>query len=912
MSDHSSVEQVSPSSKTSNKSKSLWKASAKYFNRAHFHSKTVKPKPPIMITSSITSKKLRIPFINQSQNLLSSKLQKKVQKSIFKNKRPKKISDSFKSKFQSISRAKFKFSDAIVKMPNPYINNTDFSTASRSSSRNSEDTGSVILCEPEQNYTQSLSFDLENKSDNSTILPKYEYERNNLKSYSLISSPTSTFDNITTELNQSFKISSENHNGLSTKVSSWINSCLELFLIWKVVIRPVLIDNNFFKQASLTDTNAKLIKFVSFISKIPEFTKTLTFHLLLLFIFIAIWLYYDQRVGIYCNQEVIPNIPLFENGGYPLFGNLFQLGKSAPLRYWEFQTRINSLSFRRAFFPQRHLYKTDPRSSYRYQDTVPTNGNNKGSLMMFQARLGYRRIVVVNGFDTTKNLWVTNWASNASRPILYAFHKILSQSESTNNSIYKSLQKNKACNQTETSGTTIGTTPYGKSWKSMKSVAAKALNSPSIIQYTPIIESESSKCIDSIEQALDKSSSSEIDIRSFFEMFALKVSLAVAYGYYPGDNLSEDNMETKQLFLEEIVDVEKQINKIRSSLYSLEDYLPFVRSKLFGRMAKSVIEYFRTKSPFQVQTHSLENSQKNTFLSEESVLEIRSRRAKYMNELMSGLKLRMSNKDPTLEYKPCIIGNILKSGELSESELNSVCLTMVSAGLDTIPVNIISAIGHLSTSEYGQKIQERAYHEIMETYFDDDSQSFNLNSLDVESTTFKPIPYIMAIIKESMRHSSAQPINLARELISDIKFNKDITIPKGTMLIMNTLAVNFDSSRFQDPFKFDPERYLDYEYKEVLQNDIYPTSVIKRITKLSTGSGMSHFSFGGGMRMCAGYKLAEREMYIVLLKVILKYKILPPLDEANDGMDTDIIHRFDRVDSLVIEPNHFKLRLVPR
>ncbi|CAF4556237.1 unnamed protein product, partial [Rotaria magnacalcarata] len=45
---------------------------------------------------------------------------------------------------------------------------------------------------------------------------------------------------------------------------------------------------------------------------------------------------------------------------------------------------------------------------------------------------------------------------------------------------------------------------------------------------------------------------------------------------------------------------------------------------------------------------------------------------------------------------------------------------MVSAGLDTVPANIIFGIGYLS-SAHGQEIQERAYQEIQEAYPNDDA-----------------------------------------------------------------------------------------------------------------------------------------------------------------------------------------------
>ena len=48
-------------------------------------------------------------------------------------------------------------------------------------------------------------------------------------------------------------------------------------------------------------------------------------------------------------------------------------------------------------------------------------------------------------------------------------------------------------------------------------------------------------------------------------------------------------------------------------------------------------------------------------------------------------------------------------------ELKTVSLTMVAAGLDTLPGNINMTIAYLS-SPHGQEVQERAYGEIMKAY----------------------------------------------------------------------------------------------------------------------------------------------------------------------------------------------------
>lgn len=722
-------------------------------------------------------------------------------------------------------------------------------------------------------------------------------------------------------------------------------------------------------------------------------------------------LYLDYKYELYCSQRPIPNIPKFRpNGGFslPIFGNLFQLGKSSPLTYWLWknEARMEKSRTEKTVIERDEFEITTPTHFEKGADPSNTKqGHSPSAEPFFQVRMGHLRCVVVNGHRAIKTLWMTNWASNCSRPVLYTFHKVLSSGQ----------------------GTTIGTTPFSPMWKKMRKVAAKALNTPSVQSYVPIIEKECKNCIQMLyndlealrhKQLVEKlrrvweisretidleevdveelcnvvkddedeedtnDDGIEIDIRKYFETFALKVSLAVAYGFCPQE----------AEFLEEVIYVEKQINRIRSSLYSVEDYLPFTRYPIFGRIAKRVVDVIRKSNLGRGKgvgdvTKDFEDGEDNELLSPEYVLDIRSRRGNYMNHLMNTLIFRMENGDTT----SCIIGNILRTKSLTESELQSTCLTMVSAGLDTIPVNIISAVGHLAKA-YGQEVQQKAFDEMIEAYMDpgvlgsgdeqliaeerckawnkcmfedampqpeyskgcslgkgsgtceslgstvglsrvsSTSSCGSVGSTNSVGSLRLQLPYLTAVLWESMRHTSAQPINLARETVEPIKFVSGeggaIEIPSGTMLIMNTLAANFDEERYPNPFKFDPERYLEYTEEPVAGAEAGKDGrgTMKNIRKwrLCTTEGMPHFSFGAGSRVCAGSKLAEREMYMALQRMVLCFEVLPTRRRGegngrewsnrdnNKGMESNIWRRFAKVDSMVVEPRDFYVRLRPR
>jgi len=99
---------------------------------------------------------------------------------------------------------------------------------------------------------------------------------------------------------------------------------------------------------------------------------------------------------------------------------------------------------------------------------------------------------------------------------------------------------------------------------------------------------------------------------------------------------------------------------------------------------------------------------------------------------------------------------------------------MVSAGLDTVPGNLIMGIGYL-TSDHGQEIQKRAYDEIMKEYPNGDAWERCL----VE----EKVPYVTAFVREVLRFFTVIPICLPRTSIKDIKYD-DAVIPAGTTFYM--------------------------------------------------------------------------------------------------------------------------------
>lgn len=256
-----------------------------------------------------------------------------------------------------------------------------------------------------------------------------------------------------------------------------------------------------------------------------------------------------------------------------------------------------------------------------------------------------------------------------SRPKFWTFHDVVSETQG----VY-----------------TLGTSPWSESLKKARKAAATALNRQAVQTYLPFIDLESTTSINELFQ--NSKQSNDIDPNGYFQRFSLNISLTLNYGIRIQGTVHDQK-------LNEVVAVERELGNIRGIAHGWQDYVPFLRL-LPGSKANAI--------------------------------KFRARRDEYLLDFYEQLKERIANGTD----HPCIAGNVLKDPEaqLNDSEfavvpnlnscssildeLKSICLTMVAAGLDTLPGNINMTIAYLS-SAHGQEIQERMYNEITKSYPDE-------------------------------------------------------------------------------------------------------------------------------------------------------------------------------------------------
>jgi cytochrome P450 len=105
----------------------------------------------------------------------------------------------------------------------------------------------------------------------------------------------------------------------------------------------------------------------------------------------------------------------------------------------------------------------------------------------------------------------------------------------------------------------------------------------------------------------------------------------------------------------------------------------------------------------------------------------------------------------------------------------------------------------------------------------------------VEEKDIVDLPYVTAIMKETMRLHNVSPLLVPRVAREDVQIS-GYDIPKGTVVMVNVWTIGRDPKIWDNPNEFCPERFLGEEIEVEGQN-------------------FKLMPFGAGKRICVGYPL---------------------------------------------------------
>ena len=160
------------------------------------------------------------------------------------------------------------------------------------------------------------------------------------------------------------------------------------------------------------------------------------------------------------------------------------------------------------------------------------------------------------------------------------------------------------------------------------------------------------------------------------------------------------------------------------------------------------------------------------------------------------------------------------------------------------------------------------------------------------------LPYIRACFKEVLRLCPTPIWGIKHFSDVDVTY-KDVVIPKGTVILANTSFLHYDPSRYDEPYDYRPERYLNHP----------KTSA--EYAAAGNPWQRDHFVFGAGRRICPGMRLAENTVNLAVANMLWAFELRPPLVNGVEqhGMNVGG-SAFENTHFRA--PNPFSARFLPR
>lgn len=170
------------------------------------------------------------------------------------------------------------------------------------------------------------------------------------------------------------------------------------------------------------------------------------------------------------------------------------------------------------------------------------------------------------------------------------------------------------------------------------------------------------------------------------------------------------------------------------------------------------------------------------------------------------------------------------------THLKSLLMDMVVGGTDTTSNAIEFALAEMMNQPHILKKAQQELETVVGKH--------NI----VEESHINKLPYLYAIMKESLRLHPTLPL-LVPHCPSESCVIGGYTVPKGARVFVNAWAIHRDPEIWEKPLEFWPERFIDSKWDY-------------------SGNDFNYFPFGSGRRICAGTAMAERMFMFLLASLI--------------------------------------------
>ncbi|XP_051123395.1 cytochrome P450 71A6-like [Andrographis paniculata] len=365
--------------------------------------------------------------------------------------------------------------------------------------------------------------------------------------------------------------------------------------------------------------------------------------------------------------------------------------------------------------------------------------------------------------------------------------------------------------------------PYGEYWRQAKSICVvHLLNTKRVQSFRRVREEETSAMVEKIKIESGKSLPSVVNLSDALVSLTNDVVCRVAFGrkYRVEDGEGRRFKE----FLGEFIELLGTLN--------VGDYIPWLRwiGRIDGTDSKveRVARLFDEFLVYVIEEHrrSREKGEAGG-LDEENDLDFVDILLKYQTEIEESTTL------------------------VKDESIKAIIVDMFAGGTDTTASLLEWAMAELIKNPEAMKKLQNEVRKAAE------------KSQEITEDVVDKMPYLKAVIKETLRLHSPIPLLVARQSTKDTKL-MGYDIAAGTRVVINASAIGRDPSLWESPEEFKPDRFLDstIDFK---------------------GFHFELVPFGAGRRGCPGVAFAVTINELALAKLVNEFDFsLPEKREVTD------------------------------
>ncbi|XP_010696008.1 cytochrome P450 736A117 [Beta vulgaris subsp. vulgaris] len=361
--------------------------------------------------------------------------------------------------------------------------------------------------------------------------------------------------------------------------------------------------------------------------------------------------------------------------------------------------------------------------------------------------------------------------------------------------------------------------PYGEYWRQMKSVCVlHLLSNKRVRSFRSVREEETALLIEKIRQA----ETTPVNLSEMFIEFTNDTICRVAFGRKydgKGDGIGFN-------------DVMKEFNKVLAE-FNVGDFIPWLAwiDRFNGWDAK--VDKIAKKF--------------DQFL-EKVVRE-------HQDLLNNCRKYEDSNNDEKMKDFVDVLLDVQRdqTPPIDRDSIKALILDMFSAGTDT------------TSTLLEWTMTELLRHPIVMKETQKEVRDITGEAVDVKEDDLEHMVYLKAVIKETLRLHLPVPLLIPRQSTQETKIY-GYTVPARTGVIINGWAIHRDPASWDEPEKFNPQRFLNS-----------PTDF--------RGHDLQFIPFGAGRRMCPGISFAMASSQLLLANLMHKFDWELPGKAEVDSMD---------------------------